>query len=149
MKKTKIPASKTRRFFAYLIDSLIIDLIIVYPFKDLLKSFNLDFNWNNLSQLTQTGNYGLLLTIGLSIGILSLLYWTLMEWKLKQTVGKMIFNIKVSSEGNLEFWQALVRNISKPINILLLVDILYMLINKTHLRLFDKLAKTEVIEVEK
>ena len=61
----------------------------------------------------------------------------------------MIFNIKVSSEGNLEFWQALVRNISKPINILLLVDILYMLINKTHLRLFDKLAKTEVIEVEK
>ena len=74
-----------------------------------------------------------------------------MEYKLKQTIGKMIFNIKVSSEGNLEFWQALVRNISKPINIniLLLVDILYMLINKTHLRLFDKLAKTEVVEVEK
>jgi|SRR3989344_275990 len=149
MKKTKKIASKTRRFFAYIIDILILDLIIVYPFKNLLESFNLDFNWNNLSQLTQTGNYGLLLTVGLSIGVLSFLYWTLMEWKLKQTVGKMIFNIKVSSEGNLEFWQALVRNISKPINILLLVDILYMLINKTHLRLFDKLAKTEVIEVEK
>ncbi len=149
MKKTKKIASKTRRFFAYLIDILILDLIIVYPFKNLLKSFNLDLNWNNINQLSQISNYGLLLTIGLSIGILSLLYWVFMEWKLKQTIGKMIFNIKVISEGNLEFWQALVRNISKPINILLLVDILYMLINKTHLRLFDKLAKTEVVGVEK
>ena len=36
MKKTKIPASKTRRFFAYLIDSLIIDLIIVYPLYNII-----------------------------------------------------------------------------------------------------------------
>ena len=75
-----------------------------------------------------------------------------MEFKLRQTLGKMIFKIKVVQDTKkLEFWQVFLRNIPKSLFFvnytiwIFLIDILYYSFTKK--RLFDKIAKTDVEKI--
>ena len=154
LKKEKV--SIWKRGLAFLIDIIIIEFIVGLNLNKLLE--------NNISKdksLTELFRYSLenysllepkLLTISIITGIMALIYFTLFEFYLKQTLGKMLFKIKVISENKkLEFWQALLRNIPKAalfINYIvwvLFIDLIYHSFTKR--RLFDKLAKTSVEKV--
>ena len=64
----------------------------------------------------------------LVIAVLSLLYWSVLEYKLGQSLGKMLFKLYVVSEtGKLTFAQTLVRNIPKTSSLLLIIDSLALL----------------------
>lgn len=140
--KSKTPLWK--RIIAYLIDILIINLIIITPFK---KIINQTPNIKNISQL-----YSFLQTsknfiyISIIISILTLLYWTIFEYKFHQSIGKMLLNLYVKSKTKkLEVWQCFVRNVTKISLPLLALDCLYLLKTK-NIRYFEKLSNTKVIE---
>ena len=145
-----------RRGLAFLFDILIIQFLVNLNFNNILKN-----NLRTDKSLTELFNYSLknysslepkLLTISIITAISALIYFTLMEWKLKQTLGKMLFKIKVTSDNKkLEFWQVLIRNLPKValfVNYIIwifFIDLIYHSFTKR--RLFDKLAKTNVEKI--
>lgn len=134
-------AGLARRAIAYIIDLFIIDILILKPFK---LSVNLS-SMLSFSIITKE-----LVLVSISLAVLTLLYWSLLEFTVRQSIGKMITRIYVSStQKQLSLKQCLIRNLSKVISIVLFFDVLYMLINKTHQRYFEKLSNTEVLAIKK
>ena len=143
-----------KRGFAFLIDILILELIINLTFSSYIEENIGDMG--NIMEMYRylSENYELfasfLLTMSIASALIALIYFTLLEWKLQQTVGKMIFKIKVNPK--LEFWQALVRNLPKSLFFIsytywvFLFDIFYLAF--TRQRFFDKLAKTSLVKVK-
>ena len=84
----------------------------------------------------------------LIIIVLQLFYFTILEYKLQQTIGKTLLNLYVKSTINneLTFIQVLLRNITKPFGIILLIDVIYMIYKKGNQRLFEVLSNTQVVE---
>jgi uncharacterized RDD family membrane protein YckC len=144
-----------KRGFAFLIDLIIIELIVNLAFNNYIQKIIGDDK--GIIEMYQyiNANYelfsGFLLTISIISAVIALIYFTLFEWKLQQTIGKMIFKIKVYP-SKLKFWQALVRNISKVLFLIdyfswvFLFDLIYLTF--TRQRFFDKLAKTYLIKVK-
>ena len=146
-----------RRGLAFLIDIIIIQFIVNLSFnkilepqlgtdKNLVELFN--YSLENYSSLEPK-----LLLISVVTAFCALIYFTILEFKLQQTIGKMLFNIKVVSERKtLDYSQVLLRNAPKILffvnytSLLFLVDILYYSVKKQ--RLFDKLAKTSIEKVK-
>ena len=143
-----------KRGFAFLLDIIIIQIIVNFSFRSQIEK---QINNNNFFEVYNliSSNYNLyaplILKLSILTAILSLIYFTLLEWKLNQTIGKMVFKIKVAPK-RLEFWQALVRNIPKAalfVNytfFLFLADLFYLGFTKQ--RLFDKLAKTSLVKIK-
>ena len=131
-------ASFTRRILAYIIDVLIINTLI-------LKPFNLFSKTSLTIQLSRET-----IIIGFSTAILTLLYWALLEFTVRQSIGKIITRIYVSSlKKQLTLYQCILRNITKIVTPILIIDTLYAMINKTHQRYFEKISNTEVLQVPK
>ena len=98
--------------------------------------FNGDFDIKDLIRTT-------------AVSILTVLYWSVFEYNLKQSPGKMLLKIYVNpTDKNLTFSHAVVRNLSKMSGLLLLIDCLYMVIKKTNQRYLETVAKTEVLRYE-
>ena len=130
-------ASLTRRVIAYIIDVLILKTLILRPFGPFLKNMQL-FSFTKE-----------VLIVSVSIGILSLLYWALLELTVRQSIGKMITRIYVSStKKTFTLQQALLRNIPKIVSIVLVLDVLYTIIKKTHQRYFEVISNTEVLKIK-
>ena len=136
-------ASLARRAIAYIIDSIIITLVVIYPFQSYLKKINKEINIQDLFTTKLSAD---LYVIFSTVAILSLVYFIAFEYYLKQTIGKMIMKIKViSTKKKFSIFQILIRNISKVVDILLVVDVIYLLLSKEKERLFGKLSKTRVV----
>src|SRR3989344_7487246 len=142
-----------RRSLAFLIDIFIIGLL-TSPLQGLINKRILipkdlpgliEF-FNNPNILEEHRNF--LLLISLLIFLIALAYWSILESTLRQSLGKMVVNIKVESKN---FLQCVIRNLSKALLFfdmlffIFLIDIIYMRINKEHLRLFEKLSKTREV----
>ncbi len=138
------PASKLKRFFAYLIDILTVNLIISIPFGDYLNKYG-----NNIGSLLLVEDKGLF-AISIFTFIAVLLYFSYLEYKTSQTLGKMIMNIYTinTAEKELSFNQCLLRNITKPFPIILLVDVVYMIFKGANQRLFEVFSNTSVVQKE-
>ena len=54
-----------------------------------------------------------------------------------------------SLKKQLTLHQCIMRNITKIVTPVLLIDFLYAIINKTHQRYFEKISNTEVLQVPK
>lgn len=139
-----------KRALAYIIDIFIVNSIIVSPLNKLLDfPGNLDIT--NL--LSIFGNIGLLksfFVIFLLSGIITILYWTVLEFKIQQTLGGFLLGIKVKSETRkINFLPFLIRNITKISFIILLIDSIYILYSKKKQRFTEKLSKTITIKNEK
>jgi len=142
-----------KRIFAFLIDIIIIEFIVNLSFNDLIKKqLNINGNFLEIYQ-TLSGNYqqftSLFLFISIITAIIALIYFTIFELKMQQTLGKMIFNLKVKSvKGKLNLKQVLIRNTPKVLFfidglfLVLLIDLFYLIFKKE--RLFDKWARTTV-----
>ena len=146
MKEAKLvqqarPAVFWKRVLAYCIDLFLINVIVVWPFKSYLEKYS-----NYALLLLQTGSSTLALITGIVV-VLTLFYFISLDYKVKQTLGKMILHLHVSStKGELGLGQAVLRNLTKPFPLLLGVDTLYMFFSRSNQRLFEKFSNTEVTE---
>ena len=141
--KKALPARFWKRGIAYIIDSLIISFIILSPFAGFLESEPGSFF--SLMQMTFTWEY---LSLSLVIAILTLAYWSFLEYKFNQSIGKIFLRLKVNSnKRKLTFNQVFLRNVTKLSTILVLLDCLYILKNKKkNQRYFEKMSNTYVTE---
>ncbi|MEK6903678.1 MAG: RDD family protein [Nanoarchaeota archaeon] len=142
-----IPASLWRRAIAYIIDVLLVATVVTYPLQSLFdnipqQSFTALFSYlQNHSDLAYR-----MAAVFLATALFSILYWTILEYKLRQSVGKLLLNISVaSSTKQFTFFQCFVRNIPKFSNILLLLDCSFMFFKGGNQRFFETLSHTEVI----
>ncbi len=139
LKKKKI-ASLWKRILAYIIDIIIINIIIVGPFLPILNSLNINFTLKHINTIL------FIFLVIFVIALISIFYWSILEYKIKQSVGSLLFNLEVNSKfKKLKFWQCFVSNISKPFSIIFILDLIYFLFNKKQ-RYFEMLSKTELIE---
>lgn len=85
----------------------------------------------------------------LASGVLSLLYFSVMETGFGYTLGKKLFSLKVitSKKGKPTLKTSLIRNISKFNIAILLVDTVIGFSFKCHQKYVDKIAKTNVVEI--
>src|SRR3989344_1165141 len=74
-----------KRVVAYFIDVSIINLLILFPFNAFFIDKSLD--WKKLFEIQSSDE---LVILSLIIVVISLIYWVIMEYKLQQTIGKMI-----------------------------------------------------------
>ena len=144
----QMPASLWKRAAAYLIDVFIINFVVIFPFKEMIRidsgaSFRETYTY--LSSAPEL-SYKLFLVF-VAIGALTILYWAVFEYRLKQSIGKMFMHISVKSvNGNLSFRYAVIRNLSKVSSLLLAFDVIYMLYKKSNRRYLEVVSKTEVVE---
>lgn len=145
-------ASVLKRLFAFLIDLLIINVIVLLPFKRIFSSIvpnpesfskTMDFLSNN-SSIPLT-------VIVLAAAFLSIFYFMVFEKKLQQSPGKMLFNLYVKSQTkDLKYWQLFVRSMFLiplfPFILLWIIDPIVMFFNKDSQRLSEILSKTKVVE---
>ena len=136
-----------KRVLAYLIDIIVINIVIVSPFKPVISKLISTSDFYQiysflLNNPTQTLS---LIKISITIAILSLFYWSILEFKLKQTIGKMLFQIYVTTQNKrLTFSQCLFRNLTKTFFIILLIDSITIMSKKQ--RVSEMISKTYVEE---
>lgn len=142
-----IPAPLWKRLLAYIVDALIIGIFVETSFIGLSKRF-----FGSLSEKTFLSAVIPEMTLpiimmALVIAVLSLLYWSVLEYKLGQSLGKMLFKLYVVSETEkLTFAQTLVRNIPKTSSWLLIADSLALLGYPYHKRFTEKWSQTYVVD---
>ena len=149
-----------KRILAFVIDLMII-YIATLPLQTFLaKEIGIGdkFDINTLKELFSEGgdkfeeSSSLIALVAVIMSLSALFYWSVLEYLLRQSIGKILMKIAISSQtGELKIWQVLVRNIKKAtfttsLSILLLIDVIYMFFNKNNQRLTEVLSKTEVVE---
>ena len=137
MKKRGVIAPLWRRVFAYIIDGLIIGVIVIYPFEKYFGKIN---------SLSFSGD---LFIASIVIAILTVFYWAILEYSMRQSIGKMVFGIYVNAPKKTTLWPFVLRNLTKVSSFTLGLDVLYMLITRQHQRYFEKMSNTEVLGVPK
>ena len=140
MKKVVKVVPLWKRIFAYVIDAILISIIIASPLmiKETGESFS-DF-----VNLVLSSEFWLATII---IGVLTMVYWTFLEWKFGQSVGKIFFKIKSVNvnDKQISVSQAFIRNLSKLSSVILFLDVIYMLISKGNQRFFERISNTKVV----
>jgi uncharacterized RDD family membrane protein YckC len=145
--KTKI-ATIRKRVFAFLIDILLLNIIIITPFRDIFialvpkEPFTFTLTIESLYALQAVTNY---------ILIFAFFYFVLLEFTLGQTVGKLLMNLKVKGiKKKPTFMQCMLRSLFLfPLfpSIIFTIDIVYMFFfSKTRQRLTENLSKTIIVE---
>jgi len=136
-----IIAKWTDRFFAWLIDfiivSLISTLIIFASFGTLDYEFIDNGFWAESMQYIPTS-------------ILFFVYWIIFEYKTGQTIGKKILNLKVTTMyGDKPNLQGIIIS-SFGKSFLLPIDVMLglFLTNKNRQRIFNKLGDTIIIKIK-
>jgi len=140
MKKVVKVVPLWKRIFAYVIDAILISIIIAshLMIKETGESFS-DF-----VNLVLSSEFWLATII---IGVLTMVYWTFLEWKFGQSVGKIFFKIKSVNvnDKQISVSQAFIRNLSKLSSVILFLDVIYMLISKGNQRFFERISNTKVV----
>ncbi len=144
------PASLLKRVVAFIIDILILRFVVVYPFSKAWIAVPAGSFVETMEFFQQNpGISNTVYTTSAVIGILMMLYFAIFEYKLHQTVGKMLMKIYVKDK-KLAFWQCLVRNLFLipvfPFVLLWITEPLFMIFTKEHQRLLEIITKTKVVE---
>ena len=148
------PASTWKRLFAFIIDMFIINLILWMPFRgkiEMVMPKNMDFGQALEFSASNPGVTSVLSFMIIIMGLIALLYFALLEYKLGQTIGKILMKIFViSDKKRLGFFQALVRSMYLififPFWLLFIIDPIFLLLNKNHQRLSEILSKTRTVQ---
>ncbi len=163
MKRLNLPKERTfigpallwKRIAAFFIDMVIINLIVLFPFRRLFQSIiPKDYSFSEAYRLlsTSTDYTSLITLISFVMSVLIIVYFLMMERKMGQTIGKMLMKIYVVGDNNtLKAWQLLTRNLVFipifPFVLLWMLDPLFMFFTKTNQRLSEILSKTRVVEM--
>ncbi len=134
-------APNLKRFASFLVDILILNTIITKPLTSLME-----INIENITDLFNLDLRSLFLTMSI-ISIINFSYWIILEYKIKQTIGSLIFNIYIKSETKtLTLSQIFIRNLTKLSLILLMIDSIGILFSKKRQRFTEKLSKTLTVQ---
>ena len=162
MKRLNLPKEKTfvgpalvwKRIAAFFIDMMIMNLVVLLPFRSLFqdiipKDYSFSEAYKFLSSSTDYTSF--ISSVSFMMSVLIILYFFMLEKKMGQTIGKMLMNIYVASDNKaLKAWQLLVRNFVFipifPFVLLWVIDPLFMFFTKTNQRLSEILSKTRVVE---
>ena len=130
------------RFFAWLIDIIIINAVALTVFLPLFSQ-NFDQNLIGGFEYTRSFEYG-------SISIVFFLYWLILESRTGQSIGKMALHLKIT---NLKGEKADIKSIaisSFGKAFLLPIDVIVgrLFTNQNRQRIFNRLGRTIVIKVE-
>ncbi|MFH1642299.1 MAG: RDD family protein [Nanoarchaeota archaeon] len=146
------PASLVKRSLAFIIDIILISFII-YPLENILRNIipNTASYKDAITVLNNPEYLTLITTVSILIAIVAVIYFSFLEYRLGQTVGKILTNIFVISDTKeLKYWQCLVRALFLlpfiPFILLWVIDPLYIIFTKGNNRFSDILSKTKVIE---
>ena len=145
-------ASVLKRIGAFIVDLLIINIIILFPFRSIFEGILPAGNFSEAFDFLRSPESSMILEIiMIAVGILTILYFMLLEKKIGQTPGKMLFGLFVRSQGkDLKNWQLFVRSMFLipifPFVLLWLIDPIVMLFTKENQRLSEILSRTKVVE---
>ena len=136
-----IIAKWTDRFLAWLIDFIIVSIIstsvIFASFGTLDYEFEEDIFWAESTQYIPTS-------------ILFFAYWTILEYKTGQTIGKKILNLKVTNINGKkpDLKGIMISSFGK--SFLLPIDIVlgWLLTNEKRQRVFNKLGDTLIVKIK-
>ena len=123
MKQLNLPKERTftgpaliwKRIAAFFIDMLIINLVVLFPFRKLFqnimpKDYSFAEAYKLLSSSADYTSY--ISNISFIMAILIIMYFLMMEKRMGQTIGKMLMKIYVASDNqDLKSWQLLTRSI--------------------------------------
>ncbi|MBI1970027.1 RDD family protein [Candidatus Woesearchaeota archaeon] len=148
------PALLWKRFLAFLIDVVILDFVVFAPFSGAIKELLPVGNFHAMQEFfaanaSLTSKLTLLLFF---LGIIALLYFSILEYRIQQTAGKILFKLHVVSQSNeLKFWQCLVRSLFIipvfPFVLLWIIDPITMLFTQNNQRLLERLSQTATVEL--
>ena len=130
-------ASLWKRAFAYLIDILLLNFVIILPFKSILKPLQNE----KIIELGKVIDLNILLAL-LSITLLSYIYFVYLDYKLQKTIGMIIFGLVSKTKGEFTLQKSLLRNITKPFSILLILDALYITYKRGYQRYTEVISDT-------
>ena len=135
-----------KRLLAFLVDSAIVDLVIVRPLNEIIE--NPLVNLRNINEVFNLQFSMNLFLISLLIGVLGILYWSILEYNLSQTIGAMLFGIKVKSIDNkkIDFRRILIRNLSKINSTLLIIDDIGIFTSSKKQRYLERASNTITVE---
>lgn len=150
------PASPIKRALAFMIDLLVIDFVLLFPFQMLFEKKIPELSglsFSSIIEIVSRPEYSdLFAAAAIAMGLLSILYFALLEYNLHQTIGKMVMNMSVVSEiKEHNFWQYIVRNIFLvpvfPAVVMWAADIAYIFFNSKRQRLLEVISKTRTTEI--
>jgi uncharacterized RDD family membrane protein YckC len=134
----------SHRYFAWVIDYTIIFAIGLTVFLAGNSTSNFQTLINGKFHYTRYFEYGLIST-------LFFLYWFILECKTGQSIGKMIFRLKITNlKGDpADFKSIAISSFGKAV--LLPVDVIFgrIFTNTKRQRIFNRLGKTIVIKVQR
>jgi uncharacterized RDD family membrane protein YckC len=127
------------RFFAWIVDFIIISaistLVIFISFQ------SLDHELENF--IMNDGTY-------VPTSIMFFLYWIILEYKTGQTIGKKMFNLKITNihgeKPNLK--EVIISSLGKSFILPIDVVLGWMLTNEKRQRIFNKLGETLVVKIK-
>ena len=139
-------ASYIKRIIAYFIDMLVVSLVMYFPMKGLFSGMAGEGEtFSSLFVASQEMSFSIFL-LDFALAIVFILYFALLEFKISQTVGKMMMGLEVKSViGELTFRQCFMRNISKMSVMFLFIDSIYGLFKGTRRRFLEKYSSTVVV----
>ena len=162
MKRLNLPKERTfigpaliwKRIAAFFIDIMIINLVVLFPFRKLFQNIiPKDYSFSDAYRLLSSStNYtGFITSVSFVMSVLVILYFLMLERKTGQSIGKMMMKVYVVSDSSsLSAWQVLARNIVFipvfPFVLLWALDPLFMFFTKTNQRLTEILSRTRVVE---
>jgi len=139
---TLVIARWSDRFFAWLIDYIIVTTVTLTAFLPLFSP-NFDQMMSGDFEYTRSFEYG-------SMSIVYFLYWLILEVKMGRSIGKMALHLKITNlkGGKADTKSIAISSFGKAF--LLPIDVIVgrLFTNKKRQRIFNKLGKTIVIKVE-
>lgn len=129
------------RFFAWLIDFCIISIISILVISSVFGTINYELSEKWI--LAETTQF-------IPTSIIFFAYWTILEYKKGQTIGKKILNLKVTDMyGKPPDWKGvMISSFGKTF--LLPLDVVLGLIftNENRQRIFNKIGDTLIIKIK-
>ena len=127
------------RFFAWLVDFIIISMISTAIF--FLSFLYLNYNFENF--IMEDGMY-------IPTSVMFFLYWIILEYKTGQTIGKKMFNLKITNSFGEKpsLLGVIISSFGK--SFILPIDIILGLIitNEKRQRMFNRLGNTLIIKIK-
>lgn len=151
MKVVESGAQLWKRILAFLIDLIVLDFIVIGPFK---KYFSIPSGGYSAASdfISSNSEVARTLTLAMAIvAVLALFYFSFLESRVGQTLGKYLFRIYVrSGDRPPSFWRCLVSNMTLipffPFMILWIIDPIHMFFSKGNQRLMEKFTKITVVQ---
>ncbi|MFH1849917.1 MAG: RDD family protein [archaeon] len=147
-----VEASVLKRILAFGIDLIVLYFVVVVPFGGVFAKIPApdESFWATYEYFQGSGVSATITLAVILISIIAILYFSVLEWRLSQSIGKMALKLHVIGDKNLPFWKCVVRSLFlipvMPFALLWVADPLFMIFSQSHQRLLERVTKTKVIE---